>query len=180
MVMTTTRQEIRDVLMDPRGAGVKESYFTIFEEKNSFIPEEDHSVVVVSPGKNGVEFNKTDGYFNQYQEVLLLQCLYGQGIIVMQRGDGEDNAKEFKVMTLHPGKQVAVPVGFGHSLVNIGKTFLVVLNNIGRTTKDSSKNQQAVSFKAKRGFAYYIVEKKGEVGFEQNPNYTIHPQISTE
>lgn len=168
MVITTTKQELKDVLMDPRASGVKEPYFTI--------PEEDHAVLVISPGKNGVEFNKTHGVFHQYQGVLLLQCLYGQGVVVMQRNDEDGNAKEFKVVTLHPGRQVAVPAGFGHCLVNVGKTFLVVLNN----TPKGKKTYTEQPVKDRKGFAYYIVEKKGEVGFEQNPNYTVHPQISTE
>ena len=34
--------------------------------------------------------------------------------------------------------------------------------------------------KAKNGFAYYIMEKKGEIGFELNKKYRVHPQITSE
>ena len=168
MVITTTRQEIKDVLMEPKEMGVKEPYFTI--------PEEDQSIVVVSPGKNGVEFNKTYGLFHQFQGVLLLQCLYGQGVLLMQRNDERGEAKEFKVVTLNAGRQISVPAFWAISFVNIGKTFLVILANIDIGSKDI----ETKPIIDKHGLAYYVVEKKGEVSFEQNPNYDVHPQIATE
>ena len=45
---------------------------------------------------------------------------------------------------------------------------------------DFTKAHNFEPVKDKRGFAYYIVEKKGEIAFEMNPHYRIHPQISTE
>lgn len=168
MITTKTGQELKDVLMDPKATGVKEAYFVIHSD--------DQNITALSPGKFGVEFNKTYGHFHNYQGVEIYNCLYGQGILVMQRNDEDGEAKEFKIVTLHPGRQVGIPAGFGHSIINVGKGFLVVLDN----APNSSKAHNYKPVKEKRGFAYYIVEKKGEVGFEANPNYKVHPQISTE
>ena len=168
MLETTFRQDLKPVLMQPQAGGIKESYFVIYGDNQN--------MTVVSPGKNGVEYNKTFGYFHIYKGAIIYRCLYGQGLIIMQRNDEFDEAKEFKIVTLHQGRQVEVPAGYGHCAVNIGKSFLVLIDNSPGNIKFKEKEY----VKNRRGFVYYIVEKKGEIGFEHNPNYQIHPQITTE
>lgn len=166
MVQTITRVELKDVLMEPKAPGVKEPYFIIQGERGQ-------NVTVISPGLNGREFNKTYGYSHKYQEAEIYQIAYGQGVLVMQRSDDEGEAKEFRVVSVRAGMTIEVPAGYGHSIVNISKTFLIVVD-----TAPDRKQHDATLVKRKRGFAYYIVDKKGEVGFEPNPNYRIHPQVS--
>lgn len=168
MIETRTHKDLEDVLMEPRVKGLKEPYF--------IIRGDGQNITILNTGLNGVEFNKTYGHFHQYLGVEIYHCLYGQGILLMQRNDEEGEAKEFKVVTFSTGKQVEIPSGFGHVLVNIGKEYLVVLDN----APNDPKAHDYTSVKGKRGFAYYIVEKKGEIAFELNPNYKIHPQISME
>lgn len=146
------------------------------KEPYSIIKEGEKSIFIVSYGLNGNEFNKTEGYFSSYPGVQIYQCLYGQGVLIMQRNNEISEAKEFKVVTLREGKQIGVPAGWAICLVNIGKTFLVVLGNLDI----GSKYIDSEPIFKKKGLAYYIVEKKGEIGFEQNPNYKLHPQITTE
>ncbi len=167
MIVTKTHKDLEDVLMDPKGTGVREPYFVIRSSNQS--------VTVLNPGKNGDEYNKTYGHFHKWQGVETYTCLYGQGVLIMQRNDENGEAKEFKVVTLHPGKQVEVPAGYGHTLVNIGKEYFVALDN---TPINVEHNYEPV--KAKQGFAYYVVEKKGEIAFEYNRNYSVRPQISSE
>lgn len=168
MITTVTHKEIVDVLMEPRAKGVKESYYVI--------DGDDQNITIVNPGKNGIEFNKTHGHVHNFLGPEIYQCLFGQGVIVMQRNSEDGGAKEFKVITLHPGKQVEVPAGFSSTMVNIGKGYLVVLDH----TYKASKFRDNDKVKNKRGLAYYIVEKKGEIAFDVNPNYSYHPQISSE
>ncbi len=148
------------------------------EVDNPYYLIEDNGQVifVVSSGKNGSEFNKMVGYFNDYPGMQTYQCLYGQGILIMQRNDDLGEAKEFKVVSLNPGRQVLVPIGWGMCLANTGNNLLVVLRN----SFLNEKNLDEKPILEKGGFAYYIVEKKGEIGFEPNPNYHLHPQITTE
>lgn len=167
MIISKTHQDLKDVLMEPKAAGVKDAYF--------ILPADGQNITIISSGNNGREFNKTYGYFHKSQVAEVFHCLYGQGLLIMQRDDEAGDAKEFKVASLNPGRQVSIPAGFGHAVVNLGKTVLVVLDNAALP--------QATDYdlvKAKQGFAYYIVEKKGEIAFEPNPNYTVHPQITTE
>lgn len=168
MVKTFTNKDLKPVLMEGARGEVREPYY--------LIEQEGQVVFVVSSGKNGLEFNKTEGYINRYPGIQTYQCLYGYGVLVMQRMDGLEEAKEFKVVTLNPGKVVVVSVGWAMCLVNTGSNFLVVLRN----SNLESKYLDTKPIVQKRGFAYYIIEKKGEIGFESNPNYRVRPQITTE
>ena len=168
MIITKTHRDVEEVLMEPRVKGMKESYF--------IIESDGQNILVINSGKNGIEFNKTRGSFRKDNNISIYQCLYGQGILIMQRNDEGGEAKEFKVVTLQTGRQVVIPAGFIFGLSNIGKGFLVVLDSYPY----DSKIEQVEELKVKQGFAYYIVEKKGEIAFEQNSNYRVHPQISTE
>lgn len=168
MIDTRTRQELKDVLMDPKTPGVKEPYFVIRGEAGQ-------NITVLTPGKNGNEFNKTYGHFHNYQGVEIYNVVYGQGVLVLQRNDEEGEAKEFKIISLRGGMNVEIPAGYGHCLINVGKTYLVTVDNAPAGAK--MHNFEPVT--QKHGFAYYVVDKKGEVGFESNHNYRRHPQVST-
>lgn len=167
MVTPIEEKQLKPVLMPGERPEVKNPYY--------IIKDNDQVLFVVSAGKNGPEFNKTIGYFSNFPGMQTYQCLYGQGIIVMQRNQDGD-AKEFKVVTLNPGRQVLVPAGWGMCIVNTGISLLVVLRN----SLLEEKMEDPDPILEKSGFTYYIVEKKGEISFEPNPNYKIHPQITTE
>src|SRR3989344_2645127 len=168
MLVAKTDKDIKPVLMDPKSKILKTPYY--------LIETEDQVIFTITPFLNGSEYNKTEGYFSNYPGVQTYQSLYGQGIALMQRNDELGEVKEFRVITLNPGRQFGVPAGWAVSLVNIGKNFLVVLGNI----KYSSKDLDSEPIFQKQGLAYYVVEKKGEISFEQNPKYRVHPQITTE
>lgn len=168
MVIQKTAQELKPVLMESKVKGVKTPYYQI-EDKNQ-------TIFVVSVGRNGVEFNKTEGFISNFPGVQTFQCLYGSGILLLQRNDQLGDAKEFKMMVLNPLKSFSVPAGWGMCLINTGNNFLVVLANIIL----DKKYQVTQPIIEKRGLAYYVIEKKGEIVFEQNPNYQVHPQISME
>ncbi len=166
MVIEKTQKDLKPVLMEPSSAGVKVPYY--------LIKDKEQVMFVVSPGRNGVEFNKTEGYLSKFPGVQSYLCLHGSGILLMQRSD-ELGVKEFRMVILNPLKQAAVPAGWAVCLVNTGSSFLVVL----RGALDE-KYQDSKPIIEKRGLVYYVVEKKGEIAFEPNPKYTIHPQITTE
>lgn len=167
MIISKTSKDLKPVLMEGK-LGVKEPY--------SMIVDSGQVIFILNQGMNGTEFNKTEGYFSSYPGVSVYQCLYGQGVLVMQRNDERSEAKEFKVVTLNAGRQVGIPADFAVCLVNVGKTFLVVVGNVDI----KSKYIDSKPILERKGLAYYVVEKKGEVSFEQNPNYNNHPQITTE
>lgn len=168
MVITKTLKDLKPVLMDPKAKGVKEPFYVI--------KGEGQTVFIVSPGLNGFEFNKTIGYLNNFPSVSVYQVALGQGILVMQRSDENWMVKEFKFVTLFAGRQINVPTGWALVLINTGKNFLVVLRNGNVADKYFNPNPVIT----KKGLAYYAVDKKGDISFERNPNYQVHPQITTE
>lgn len=168
MIITKTHQDLKPVLMEQTGKGVKIPYYLIVDKEQT--------IFVVSSGRNGVEFNKTSGYFSDFPGMQTYLCLYGPGILLMQRNDELGEAKEFKMVTLNSYKSVAVPAGWAMCLVNTGSSFLVVL----RSSVLDEKYITSKPIIEKQGLAYYIIEKKGEITFEPNPNYHVHPQITTE
>lgn len=168
MVVTKVHKDIKPILMNPTKKGVKYPYYQILEESQT--------VLVVSPGLNGLEFNKTNIFFNNLPGVVIYHALYGAGIAIIQRIDGTGEAKEFKVVSLTAGTLVNVPAGWAACLVNVGKGFLVAITNM----KIESTGSELDEITKRRGLAYYVIEKKGEISFEQNPNYKVYPQISTE
>lgn len=167
MIITKTSKDIKPALMEKGKSSIKNPYY--------LISDDEQLIFVISAGKNGSEYNKTTGYFSNYPAMQTYQCLYGQGIFVMQRNDlGE--AKEFKIVSLSPGRQVLVPAGWGMCIYNTGISYLVVIRNsfLDERYLDSKPINE------KQGFCYYVVEKKGEIGFVPNPSYSLHPQINTE
>lgn len=168
MVIAKKGKDLKPVMMKGARVEVKNPYY--------LIQNDDQLIFVVSRGRNGAEFNKTIGYFSNFPGMQTYQYLYGSGILLMQRNDEMGEAKEFKVVSLSPGRQVLVPAGWGMCLVNTGSNFLVVL----RSSFHDEKWQDFKPILEKKGLAYYVVEKKGEISFEENPSYSFHPQITTE
>lgn len=168
MVITKTYNELRPVLMDKATKGIKTPYY--------LMTDKDQVIFAISPGLNGSEFNKTSGYLNNFSGIQTYQCLHGSGILLMQRSDEFEEAKEFKMVRLSPQKQVDVPAGWFVCLVNTGNGLLVVMGN----SLLDEKYKIPKPILDKKGFAYYVVEKKGEIIFEPNLNYNIRPQVTTE
>lgn len=140
------------------------------------ITDKDQVIFVISPGLNSSEFNKTSGCLNNFSGIQTYQCLHGEGVLLIQRNDEFEEAKEFKMVRLSPQRQVIAPTGWLVCFVNTGSSLLVV---IGSSHLDE-KYKTPKPVLDKKGFAYYVIEKKGEIAFEPNPNYRIHPQITTE
>ncbi len=167
MILTFKHSDLIPVLMEPKLSGIKEPYFIIQGENGE-------NVTVLSSGKNGLEFNKTLGSYHTFQGVVIIHCLYGQGILMMQRNNTEGEPKEVRVVSLRAGSIVEIPAGYGYTIANIGKNFLIVTDN----APQNPKLQDPEIIKSKKGLAYYIIDKKGNVSFEENPNYGFHPQIT--
>lgn len=168
MIIAKTKQDLKPLLMKGGRVSIKNPYY--------YIKDNDQLIFVIAAAKNGIEFNKTAGYFSNFPGMQTYQCLYGQGLILMQRNDEMGGAKEFKVVSLNFGRQVLVPAGWGMCIVNTGLSYLVVLRN--SLLEDSFIDTKPILEKG--GFAYFVVEKKGEISLEENPNYRVHPQITTE
>ena len=104
MIKLITNQDLKAVLMEQGSRSAKVAYY--------LIAAEDQIIFAVLSGRNGEEFNKTPGHFNNLGGLQTYHCLYGSGILLMQRIDESGEAKEFKVVTLNAGRQVGIPAGW--------------------------------------------------------------------
>lgn len=183
MINTVNLRQIQSVLMEPNlekhsGQKVKSltngelhdfAYFTFSS------PNTEENLTFILAGKNGLEFNKTMGFAYRFPGVLIYKCIYGQGILAIQKNDELGEAKEFRVVGLRPGVEVEIPSGYCHTLINTGKGFLVTIDNGAK----EDKYRDSDGIQDKHGLSYYVIDKKGEIGFEKNLNYTFHPQITS-
>lgn len=168
MITTFTSSQLKDVLLDPQALAQKDVYFTISPK------ETEENLLVILSGKNGTEFNKTLCFINRFPGVIIYRVLYGQGLCMIQKNDEIGEAKEVRVLGLRPGVEVEVPSGYAHTIANTGRGFLVLANNIPK----DAKYIDSESLIKKNGLAYYVVDKKGDIGFEKNSQYSFYPQIT--
>lgn len=169
MILPISQTELKSVLMDPKSAQIKEPYLLINQGTDS------ENITIITPGKNGVEFNKTIGFTHKFNGMLIYKCIYGKGVLMMQKSDGLGEPKEVIVRGLRPGTEVEIPAGYTHMIANTGRTILVMVDN---GLKDEKWKDRSLLID-KKGLAYYVIDKKGEIAFEKNPNYAYHPNITS-
>lgn len=169
MILPVSQKDLKAVLMDPKASEIKEPYLLINYGADG------ENLTVITPGKNGNEFNKTIGFAHKYNGMLIYRCIYGKGVLIMQKNDLLGEVKEVVVKGLRSGIEVEVPAGYIHTVYNTGRTILVMVDNGPK--EDKFKDPEPIL--ARQGLAYYIVDKKGEIAFEKNPNYPFHPTITS-
>ncbi len=169
MIYPVTQKELKSVLMDPESSEVKEPYLLINSGPDS------ENITIIEPGRNGIEFNKTIGFSHKFNGMLIYRCIYGKGVMVIQKSDEVGEAKEVQVRGLRSGVEMEIPAGYSHTISNTGRTILVMVDNGPKDQKWKDDTQ----IQTKRGLAYYVIDKKGEIAFEKNPTYSFHPQITS-
>src|SRR3989344_3498188 len=93
----------------------------------------------------------------------------GEGVALLQRlADQSDPAvvAEFKAIQVKTGDSVYMPAGYGHLMLNTGKTWLVMEDDSPVEGPDDSASMPGHAdygaVKQMRGFAYYVVERDGK------------------
>jgi len=169
--------KMREVLMDPNGAGPAIHYYMIRGGRDQ------RNITVWEPGTISGEYIKTYGHYHVGTLDETYWILFGTGIILKQkRASGEqgkpcsDVIDEFIAIPVKPGDSVYMPSGYGHLAVNTGSTYFV-------TADDSPVNFDEANpvsipghadyepVKKMRGFAYYVVEHQGKQALKLNPRY---------
>lgn len=179
-----THEKMKEVLMDPNGAGPEIHYYMIRGGSNKT------NITIWEPGTISGEYIKAYGHYHVGKLDETYTILQGEGYVIMQKrkigADGKpiDNEIEsFTAVKVKAGDTVFIPSGLGHYAVNTGKVWFV-------TSDDSPVNfeeKDPVSlpghadyepFRKLRGAAYYIVEKNGKPEFVKNPNYKSVPKVT--
>ena len=176
-----THGQMQDVLMVPEAAGPAVHYHMVRGGS------EQRNITVWEPGNVGGEYIKTYGHYHVGDLDETYWVLYGEGIAVVQKrvdgpdGPVDDEIEGIYVVKVKAGDALYMPSGWGHLVVNIGRTFLV-------TADDSPVNFEEVdpvslpghadydAVKRMRGFAYYVVEQNGKPALVRNRRYKRVPE----
>jgi oxalate decarboxylase/phosphoglucose isomerase-like protein (cupin superfamily) len=176
MILKSERkhESLREVLFDKVSIGPSSSYW-VFSEIGDKLWE---NLTVLSPGRYGIEFNKTYGhYHSSSNETEIYKLLSGQGIFLLQKKflSGtewiKNKVSEVIFIQAEAGDEIKVPHDFAHSWTNIGTTPLVLLDNWkwGHTEEDYSP------IKTLGGMSYYFTAQKNDLKFMVNKMYAYVP-----
>lgn len=172
-----THEKMKEVLMDPNGTGPTIHYYMIrggSKQKNTTIWE---------PGTVSSEYIKTYGHYHIGDLNETYWIVYGQGIALLQKLATDENGDmipdivaEFKVIPVSPGQEIFMPSGFGHLLVNTGKTYFVTMDDSPVDFEDRDPasfpgHADYEPIKKMQGFAYYVVEHDGKPALKKNLHY---------
>ena len=170
-------EKMKDVLMDPDGVGPAIHYYMIrggVDQKN---------ITVWEPGTISGEYIKTYGHYHVGQLDENYEILFGEGIALLQKLSVDknnnmiaDSVEEFKVIIAKPGDKIYMGPGYGHLLVNTGKTYFVTIDDspVDFEERDPASFPGHADYqlvKKMHGFAYYVVEHEGKPVLKKNPNY---------
>lgn len=161
--------------MNPEASGPAVHYYMIRGGKDK------RNITVWETGTVGGEYIKTYGHYHLGQLDETYKILQGEGIALLQKRVEEngqpvaDKIEEFKAIKVRAGDSVYMPAGYGHLVVNTGKTWLVTSDNSPvEGAGDSASMPGHADYepvKQMRGFAYYVVERNGNPYLVPNKLY---------
>ena len=172
-----TQEKMREVLMNPDGAGPASHYYMIRGGKDQ------RNVTIWEPGTVAGEYIKTYGHYHIGDLDETYWILLGQGIAILQKlavdTSGNmipDIVEDLKIIPVTAGDSVYMPARFGHLVVNIGLTYLVTADDspVDFEDKDPASLPGHADYslvQKMRGFAYYIVNHNGQPALVPNKLY---------
>lgn len=173
-------EDMKDVLASPNVDGPEIHYYMIRGGTDKT------NVTIWESGNVGGEYIKTYGHYHigNVEEMYRIVC--GDGIVLLQKrkidSDSipiDDKIEIFIAIKVKSGDCVHMPPEFGHLVVNIGKTWLVTIDNSPLRSKDNAKLPSHANYEPVRkmhGFAYYIIDDCGKPKLIKNTNYNFIPE----
>ena len=174
-----SHEKMKEVLMDPNGVGPAIHYYMIrggADQKN---------ITVWEPGTISGEYIKAYGHYHVGALDETYWIIYGTGIALLQKlavdTSGKmipDKVEEFKAVKVKPGDEIYMPPGYGHLVLNTGRTYFVAADS-SPVSFEEKKDEASMPGHADyllvqkmRGFAYYVVEgKDGQPTLVKNKLY---------
>ena len=180
-----SHKKMSEVLLSPKNLGPKIHYFMIRGGKSKT------NLTVLEPGKIGKEYIKTYGHYHVGKLEETYTILQGNGFVIIQERKKDKNnkaidseIKNFKAIKVKISDKVFIPSGWGHLLVNTGKTWLIASDNSpvnfdSRNSISMPGHADYKPFKKLHGAGYYVVEKNGKPALQKNSNYSYVPKIKS-
>ncbi len=181
-----THEEMKPVLMNPEAPGPEIHYYMIrggVDKKN---------ITVWETGTVGGEYIKTLGHYHVGELSETYWVVAGEGVVLLQKRKNDpqgnpldDEIESFKAIRVKAGDHVFIPAGVGHLVANIGKTWLVTVDDSPVNFKEVDPvslpgHADYVPVKKLHGFAYYVVEKNGQPQLIKNSLYKSVPETVIE
>jgi glucose-6-phosphate isomerase len=166
--------DLRDVLLDPTTGGPDVVYQVYTGILDATIPKEmTGEITALNPGLIGREYAKTHGHYHIGEGIETYRLLAGHGLVILQQPDFNfDQVEAVRIIKMEIGQDIEITPGWGHSLVNVGSTVLLVLD-----FRDPTKTEHSYeAYKKLKGAAYYVVEENSQVKIEPNPHYGTVPK----
>lgn len=167
-----THEKMRDVLMTPDALGPAIHYYMVRGGSKK------RNITILEPGTVGGEYIKTYGHYHVGDLDETYWFLSGEGVILQQKlvdPDVHDVVEEFKAIRVKAGDSVYMPPGYGHLMINVGATWLVMEDDSPVDGADDSASMPGhadyEAVKQMRGFAYYVVERDGAPALVPNARY---------
>jgi len=167
-----THEMMRDVLHDAGAPGPAIHYYMIRGGKDK------RNITVMEPGVVGREYIKTYGHYHVGALEETYWFVHGEGVVLMQKRVDEQKPEmleAFRAIRVKAGDSVRMPAGFAHLMVNIGKTWLVMVDDSPVDGVDDSASRPGHAdyepVKQMHGFAYYVVEQGGAPALIRNTRY---------
>lgn len=171
-----SHEQMKDVLMNADASGPAIHYYMIRGGSKK------SNITVWESGTVGGEYIKTYGHYHIGNLDETYHILQGEGIALLQKIAVEkgvpqsDKIEEFKAIIVKAGDSVYMPPGYGHLVANIGAQWLVTADDSPVMGADDSASMPGhadyEAVKQMRGFAYYVVERKGVPTLVPNTHYT--------
>ncbi len=178
-----THEEMKEVLLDKNATGPAIHYHMIRGGK------EKRNVTTWECGTIGTEFIKAYGHYHVDGIPETYWIKQGQGILLLQKRimlDGKpqnDKLESCTAIYVKAGDEINIPGDEGHTMVNIGNTWLVTVDDspiAGTTPEEISKPAHAdySAIKSLQGFGYYATKSAdGTAQFVPNEHYMELPPI---
>ncbi len=179
---TRSQTEMKDVLMDPGVSGPEVHYYMIRGGKIK------KNITVWEVGKIGDEYIKTYGHYHVGDLDETYWVVAGEGVVLLQNRKLDtnnhpidDEIESFYAICVKKGDSVFIPAGTGHLVCNTGDTWLTTIDDSFVNFEEADPvslpgHADYEAIKKLHGFAYYLVEKDGELKLVKNGNYKQVPE----
>lgn len=172
-----THQKMQEVLMDPNGVGPVIHYYMIRGGKDQ------KNITVWEPGTIGNEYIKTYGHYHIGKLDETYWIIFGTGVALLQKlaVDEKGNmipdvVEEFKAIFVKTGDEIYMAPGYGHLVVNTGKTYFATADDSPvdfeeRDPVSLPGHADYLMVQKMKGFAFYVVENNGKPALVRNKLY---------
>ncbi len=165
-ITTRSISDLRDVLYQQESKDGKRIVYQVWRNQKAK-DNLRYDITIIFPRLIGKELAKTYGHYHLNGESEWYEILNGQAIFLFQKpADNYLKIKENYAVFAKRGDKVIVPLGYGMTMINRGRSEL----KVGNWIKNDVKNVYT-PYKKMHGASYYCLKEENQIKFAPNPHY---------